>query len=135
MATEATLLVVDDEFHNRDLVARTFQRVGRYRVLTAGSGPEALQVLAKEKVDVLLVDYAMPEMTGLQLLETAGHPAPAIMITAYPELDQVRGALKNGLIKHIIAKPWRPNDLASVVEKVLALTAMRRAVDSMKGDK
>ena len=102
------------------------------------SGTEALEILARERVDVLLVDYSMPGMNGVQLLENAEKVAPdavSIVVTGYPELGDVSEARHRGLVKHLLAKPWRTQELLSAVEHALKMRAMRKAVDTLKTPK
>lgn len=67
-APASTVLCVDDEPNILSALRRTL-RTGGWRVLTAGSGAEALQVLATEAVDIVISDMRMPEMDGAVLLE------------------------------------------------------------------
>ncbi|HEY2806734.1 MAG TPA: response regulator, partial [Gemmatimonadales bacterium] len=67
-AGKARVLVVDDEEGNRDLLGRRLQREG-YSVISAGGGHEALAVIAKDPVDVVLLDVMMPDLDGLAVLE------------------------------------------------------------------
>ena len=92
--TEGTVLIVDDEPEARRLFWRMLASTGRdYRVLTAGSGQEALDILASERPDVLLLDLVMPEMDGFSLLaafqrDPAWQGIPTIVISARDPLGQ-----------------------------------------------
>jgi len=84
-----------------------------HSVREAASGAEALAILRKEKVDLLITDQAMPRMTGVQLLETvhAEWPGlPVILATGYAELPGGAGA---GLPK--LNKPFSERDLARAI--------------------
>ena len=65
----ATILVVDDLPTNRDLMQRRLQRSG-FQVVAASSGPEALELVRRGGVDLVLLDIMMPGMTGLDVLRT-----------------------------------------------------------------
>ncbi len=94
------VLLVDDNETNLDLLSRRLDRKG-YTVLCAASGREALEILAREAVDLVLLDVMMPEMSGLEVLEllrrTRGpHELPVIMATAKAEGADVVAALDSG---------------------------------------
>ncbi len=91
-----TLLVIDDDHLVRRAVSRTLSSQG-FRVLTAGDGPEGLDLLATDDVDVALIDIGLPGMDGLEVLRTAQHVSPTTeciiftgqgnISTAYSSLD------------------------------------------------
>ena len=66
---KATILVVDDLPANRDLMVRRLERSG-FQVQAAGSGPEALELVRRGNVDMVLLDIMMPGMTGIDVLRT-----------------------------------------------------------------
>ncbi len=118
-ARPATILVAEDEALVRMTTATILEQAG-YRVMEADGGAEALEVLEREPgIDLLLTDYAMPGMTGLELMRRvhAGHPGlPALMVTGYAEMPEA--AAWDGLA--IIQKPFRPDDLLTRVAAALA---------------
>lgn len=94
------LLVVDDLAANRELMARRLERSG-FRVLTAEDGPEALAVLRRQDVDMVLLDIMMPGMTGLDVLKElrktrSSVSLPVIMVTAKTDSEDVVEALSLG---------------------------------------
>ena len=115
----ATILVVEDEALVRMTTATVLEQAG-FRVMEAASGPDALEVMEREpEVDLVLTDYAMPGMTGLELTHAlrAGRPdLPVLMVTGYAELP--KAASVDGLI--IVAKPYRPEDLVGRIRATLA---------------
>src|SRR5438128_533664 len=74
-AESATLLVVDDDENNRDILGRVLQSKG-YGVVLAGTGPEALELVEKQPIDLVLLDIMMPDVSGLEVLAAlrASHP-------------------------------------------------------------
>jgi serine/threonine protein kinase len=103
-----TLLVVDDNEDNLDLLTRRFERKG-YTVLRASGGKQALALLASKSVDLVVLDVMMPEVTGLDVLRelrTTRSPAelPVIIATAQNESTDVVKALDLGANDHV-SKP------------------------------
>ena len=118
MEPTATVLVVDDE--PRVLDALEAILAAEFRVLRAESGEEALRLLPESEVAVIVTDYRMPGMTGVELLRRSQALAPAavrIVLTAYTDVDSLMDAINTGGIYHFIAKPWEPNELLVVVRR------------------
>ena len=115
---QATVLVVDDE--PRVLDALEAILAAELRVLRAGHGDQALRLLETEEVAVILTDYRMPGMTGVELLRRSQEIAPdtiRIVLTAYTDVDNLMEAINTGRIYHFIPKPWDPNELLVVVRR------------------
>jgi two-component system cell cycle sensor histidine kinase/response regulator CckA len=121
-AREETLLVVEDEPAVRNVVERVLKRSG-YRVLLAGTGEEALDLLAREKgaVALLVTDVVMPGMSGAELAGRARglRPGlPVLFMSGYDdEVVSHHGVLNAGV--EFIQKPFSPQVLASRVREVL----------------
>ena len=112
------VLVVDDE--PRVLDALEAILAADFRVLRAGHGEEALRILEAEGAAVILTDYRMPGMTGVELLRRSQEIAPdaiRIVLTAYTDVDSLMDAINTGRIYHFIPKPWDPNELLVVVRR------------------
>src|SRR5580698_4325278 len=93
-----TVLVVDDEAPIVDSLQKIFERES-LRVLTAGSGGEALEILRREPVSVLLTDLMMPGMSGMDLLRASRSIAPeteTVLMTAYGTVENAVEAMKQG---------------------------------------
>jgi two-component system response regulator HupR/HoxA len=117
---QATILVVDDE--PRVLDALEAILAAEFKVLRAGNGDEALRVLEREEAAVIVTDYRMPGMTGVELLRRSQDVAPhavRIVLTAYTDVDSLMEAINTGRIYHFIPKPWDPNELLVVVRRAL----------------
>lgn len=117
-----TILCVDDEPGILRALVRIF-RAEPVRVLTAPSGPEGLAVLRQEPVDLILTDYRMPEMTGVQFLEQACEIRPEafrVLLTGYAESGAVAEAINRGHIYKVLYKPWNDEDLRLTVRSALA---------------
>src|ERR1700727_1011078 len=92
------LLVVDDVANNRDILSRVFRRRG-YEVTEAATGCAALELIAKEDFDAVLLDVVMPGMDGVEVLRRIreSHPPatlPVIMVTAKAESKDVVQSLE-----------------------------------------
>jgi two-component system sensor histidine kinase/response regulator len=115
-----TILVVDDEKDIIDSIERQFRK--KYKVLKTTSGIEALKIIQKEKIHLILSDQRMPEMTGVQLFERAQkiqEDAIRILLTGYSDVESVIAAINNGQIYRYITKPWDPTDLDVIVKRAL----------------
>jgi signal transduction histidine kinase len=115
-----TLLIVDDERDVLDSLRHLFHR--SYRVLLAESGEEALAILAREDVHVILSDQRMPGMTGDAVLAEArkNHPdAIRMLFTGYADLEAVIRAVNEGNIYRYIVKPWDSAELESVIRQAV----------------
>ena len=125
--TPATLLVVDDDALNRDVLSRRLIRTG-YTVLTAESGPDALDVISAHRVDAVLLDVMMPGMSGLDTLRHLRESRsvaelPVIMVTAKDDSDDVVEALGLGANDYVT----KPIDYAVALARIRAQVTARRA--------
>jgi two-component system response regulator HupR/HoxA len=114
----ATILVVDDE--PRVLDALEAVLAADFRVLRAEGGEQALRLLPGADVAVIITDYRMPHMTGVELLRRSQDLAPdavRIVLTAYTDVDSLMDAINTGRIYHFVPKPWDPNELLIIVRR------------------
>jgi len=114
----AHVLIVDDEVNIRRVLAAMLRREG-YEVTTAGDGEQALAVLQKSPVHVVVTDLVMPRMGGMELLRkvAADFPdVPVILITAHGSVDSAVAALKAGAFDYI-TKPFEQDELRKVIAK------------------
>ncbi|MBW2452831.1 MAG: response regulator [Deltaproteobacteria bacterium] len=128
---QASILIVDDEDIIRDLCARTLKD---YRLLQAENGKEALDLLARESVDLILVDVMMPIMNGLDLLQKVKQDDPdqlVIIMTGYADKDIILRALK-AEADDFIQKPINLLQLRTAVEKALEKKRLRREISELK---
>jgi two-component system, NtrC family, response regulator HupR/HoxA len=123
----ATILIVDDE--PRVLDALEAILAAEFRVVRAGGGEAALEVLARDRVAVVVTDYRMPGMTGVELLRRSQEHAPdtvRIILTAYTDVDSLMEAINTGRIYHFVPKPWEPNELLVIVRRAADRYALAR---------
>ncbi len=121
----ANLLIVDDEQSYRQLLTLVFGSDGHI-IHTAASGTEALQVLQKERIQVLISDVRLPDMDGIQVLRLAREAQPdigVVMITAFATVETAREAFKLGA-DDFVQKPFDIEELKLIVRKVLEKQAL-----------
>ena len=105
---QATLLFVDDEANILSSLKRLFRPLG-YRIFTAESGAQGLEIMERETVDLVVSDMRMPEMNGAQFLEKVREKWPEtvrILLTGYAEIGATIEAINKGQIYRYISKPW-----------------------------
>ena len=115
-----TILCVDDEKDNLEALERIFRK--KYTVLKATSGPEALQILDKNRVGVIISDQRMPGMTGVEFFQKVLdlHPEiPRILLTGYTDLNSAVTAINEAQIYRYLAKPWDSVDLEATVTQAI----------------
>jgi two-component system response regulator HupR/HoxA len=115
---QGTVLIVDDE--PRVLDALEAILAAEFRVLRAEGGEAALRLLDTEDIAVIITDYRMPGMTGVEFLRRAQERASEairIVLTAYTDVDSLMEAINTARIYHFIPKPWDPHDLMIVVRR------------------
>ena len=110
-------LVVDDEQTTRYFMSRAIDRRG-WRCVSASSGAEALDRVAKERFDLIFLDLAMPGMSGAQTFAGIRRMDPGanvVIITAYPDSDLMAEALRVGRFS-LLPKPFGPDQLALTLD-------------------
>jgi signal transduction histidine kinase len=115
----ANILLVDDDNGVREVTATMLRNLG-YEVLEAGSGGAALDLLQRQpNIDLMLIDFAMPGMTGADVarsVHSTKPTMPTLFITGYADHRALRGVSEN----HIIGKPFTPDELAFKVRAALS---------------
>jgi DNA-binding NtrC family response regulator len=125
---DGTVLVVENETNMRRVLGTLLRRDG-LRVLEAGDGQEALEVLGRERVDAVLTDLKMPRMNGLELLAEAArhHPGlPVVLLTAFGTVGSAVEALKKGAFDYL-TKPFDPEELRQVLAKAVRTRALQES--------
>ena len=125
------VLVADDEVHIIHVVAIKLRNNG-YEVVTADNGAEAFALACEEKPDIIVTDYQMPRMTGLELVERLRQceqtkDVPVIMLTArnFAISQQQQEDLQ---ISECVSKPFSPKELLGNIEDVLHQQAVNQAI-------
>ena len=117
-----TILIVENEVSNRVLIEKVLSTRG-YRCLSASNGREALDMLDREVVDLILTDLSMPVLDGYRTTELIRKRpgmthVPIVAVTAYALNDENEAALRIGCNEYL-SKPFKPRQLLEVVERLL----------------
>ena len=123
----ATILYLDDEPAIGLILEDTLERAG-HRAIGAQTVPQALQALAEQDIDLIISDFRMPGLTGLEfleLLQQEGSTVPLIMLTGYATIEHAVASIKAGAIDYI-TKPVSPERLELAVSQALEVVRLRR---------
>lgn len=123
---EKKILVADDETHILNVVSLKLRNAG-FTVVTACDGQEALELAQQEHPDLLITDYHMPQLSGIELCQKlkqdpATSMIPAIMLTARGYSLEPGDTERSGILE-MLSKPFSPRQLLTTVEKVLKIAA------------
>ncbi len=115
------ILFVDDEKNVLKAMRRIFRKEN-YKLYFAVSAKEALSILSKDPIHVVISDHRMPEMTGAELLKEVKKQYPKtirIMLTAHADINAIMTAVNEGAVYKFITKPWNEDDLRLTVSLAL----------------
>ena len=121
------ILVVDDEQDNLDTFRFNFKR--SFKLLTASSGADALELLEQHDVAVIVTDQRMPKMTGLELLQEATKRRPdavRIILTAFTDMEVLVDAINLGHIYRYITKPFEAKVVRGVLTQAIERFSLLR---------
>ena len=123
------ILYVDDEENNLFSFKATFRI--KYKVLTATSGDEALNLMRTNHVHIIITDQRMPNMTGVEFLEKVIELFPdpiRILLTGYADMAAVVDAVNKGQIFHYLSKPWNEEELDITIKRAYEVYNERQEV-------
>ena len=126
------ILIVDDEWGSRESLKAIFQ--GSYQVTTAASAAEADEVLARQKIDLLLLDVIMPEMDGIAFLREAHarYPRlPVIMVSASNSVRSVVQAMQEGAFD-FVTKPFDIEEIRRLARRAIDSNSLSRHVENLQ---
>jgi CheY-like chemotaxis protein len=119
----ANILVVDDDLPNRELISRAL-RIDGHRVVEAGDGVLALEIVKMLSFDLVITDFVMPKLNGLKFVEALHslYPGfPILFITGYLSVISDKTMLHD--VAAVLPKPFELGDLRSTVERLLVNSA------------
>ena len=128
-----TILVVDDEQLIRWSLTSRLADAG-YRILEAETGAQALARCRQDAVDLVLLDYRLPDADGLAVLKQIKEAEPdtlVIMLTAHSSIDTAVAAMRHGAY-HFASKPFDVEEIVLLAEKALETTQLRREVRALR---
>ncbi|MEE8396796.1 MAG: response regulator [bacterium] len=124
MDKNMNILVVDDFSTMRRIITNVLRQLGFDNIVEAEDGSKALTIIESEKVDFVITDWNMPQMSGLDLLKAIRASEkdetkniPVLMVTAEALQENIIAAAKAGVNNYII-KPFDANTLAEKIEKI-----------------
>ncbi len=118
---EHSILIVDDEKNILNALRRLLNEEG-YQIYTALSGEGGLEILKREKIDLIISDQKMPGMEGLEFLEKTVDNYPdviRIILTGHAELNDAIRAINEGCVYKFIMKPWNDEELKITIRRAL----------------
>ena len=118
--TKHNILIADDEEENLDLLASTLRRGNQ--IFKALSGEEALKIMEREPIHLVITDQRMPGMQGTDLLGILSEKYPnvgRILITGYGDISVAVDAINKGQVHHYFSKPWDPASVKQIVNREL----------------
>ena len=124
------ILIVDDELSNRRILEQVLSRAG-YSVETVDGGSRALNQLDAFRPDLIILDYMMSDLTGMEVLRELRKredDTPVIMITAYGTIERAVEAIQEGAYD-FITRPFKPDQITHVVRKALERQKLKRGVE------
>lgn len=118
------ILLVDDSTTMRRIQKNTLEKLGHTDVVEAGDGAEAIKALAAGGFELVLMDWNMPNMTGIEALKLIkANPAtkaiPVIMVTSESEKTRIMEAIQSGAANYVV-KPFQPETLAEKIASIKA---------------
>ena len=120
MSKPHTILLVDDEEDILGVLREYFEEKG-YRVLTASTGEEGIEIARREPLDMALVDLRLPGANGTQVVEEIRRmdaDLPVVIITAYPSFESAVKAIRARVYDYVV-KPFQMSYLGMMVEKAI----------------
>jgi DNA-binding NtrC family response regulator len=129
----ANILYVDDEPPIRLILQDTLERLG-HGAIGAANVPEALAALGREEIDLIISDFKMPGLSGLEFLELLrddGRDIPVIILTGHASIEHAVAAIKAGASDYI-TKPLQPEQLEHAVTQALEILRLKRENDALR---
>ena len=115
------ILIVDDEENVLISLKRVFRKEN-YEIYTAHNGFQGIELLEKQNFSLILSDYKMPELNGIEFLKLASEKSPdtiRMILTGYADVDVVISAINEGKVYKFIEKPWKKEDLKVEIKKAI----------------
>lgn len=121
------VLYIDDEVNNLTAFKANFRRI--YEVYTAESALDGHRILNEADIHVIITDQRMPNMTGIQFLESIlrDHPDPIrVLLTGYSDIQAVVDAINRGQVYRYLTKPWNEDEIKLTIQNAFELYSLRK---------
>jgi len=121
------ILYIDDEEHNLNSFYSTFRR--DYEIHLATSGLMGLEFMKTHKIQLVITDQRMPDMTGIEFLERIVPHYPdciRIVMTGFSDMEAIIQAVNKGRIYHYVAKPWNRDELKLTIDRALEVYNLKQ---------
>jgi response regulator RpfG family c-di-GMP phosphodiesterase len=121
------VLYIDDEANNLSAFKANFRRI--YDVYTAESAAEGRKILETTDIEIILTDQRMPEMTGVEFLESIINEFPnpiRILLTGYTDMQALVDAVNKGQIYRYLNKPWNEEELKMSINQAYEVFSLRK---------
>ncbi|HEX2934692.1 MAG TPA: response regulator [Bacteroidales bacterium] len=122
------ILYVDDSRENLDGFYYTFYRT--FDIFTATNGAEALEIIGRESIQLVITDQRMPDITGIELIDIIKKEHPNIifiLITAYTDLEVMLDAINKAGVFRFMVKPWEKSDMRHTITNALETFTLKEA--------
>jgi len=122
MNEKPVILLVDDEIHVVNALKRTFNRMD-CEVLSATDPEDAISIINHSRFDIVISDYCMPGINGIDVLRHSRKVSPGaarVLMTGYSDINIAISAINEGSIFYFITKPWKTDELTSMMERAMA---------------
>ena len=133
MAGRPAVLYVDDEHANRVVFELSFQDA--FAITSVESPVAAIELLERRSFDVLLTDYRMPGMTGVELCKVAREMQPdleRVLVTAYADKQTASEAVNEGGVSAFVSKPWKPEEMQRALDAAAKTTRQSRTMKLLR---
>lgn len=121
------VLYIDDEVSNLDAFKASFRRI--YDIYTAPSASEGRKILESTEIEIILTDQRMPDMTGVEFLESIVEEFPnpmRILLTGYTDMQALIEGINKGQIYRYLTKPWNEEELKMFVNQAFEVYSLRK---------
>ena len=135
MQEKIKVLFVDDERHILTALRALFR--SQYEVYTATSGSEALDIIRREHIHIIVSDQRMPKMLGSQLLAQVKTLSPhtmRLLLTGYSDMDAIMKSINEGEVFRFITKPWDNDDIQAIVGNAAQIALRTEHADAPLDD-
>jgi serine phosphatase RsbU (regulator of sigma subunit) len=130
-----SILYVDDEVDNLTVFKSTFRR--EYNIHLAESGAEGMEILKNNDIQLIITDQRMPNMTGIQFLESVipNHPDCIRMIlTGFSDMEAIIEAINKGRVYRYITKPWNKEELRQTINNAIETFELKQKNKNLVGE-